>query len=292
MPCNERHSAGRRRRNRSETDARGAVDSGPDRRGTEACESGPGADPHGSFHARRGATGPRRRLRETGRRPAPVGALDLFEFDPQHRRAGIGILIHDPAHRGKGFAADALDVVCRYARTVLGLHQLWCNVGADNTASLALFRRAGFAETGRKREWQWTPDGFRDEIMMQKILRTKADRTLRTDTLRPAPPGPPRRPNRAVHDPVRFALTTAPGFPEPSRGGAKREPAPFLCGRRTTVSDGKAPKVEPPQAATMRPASATKRSEPHGARRITRFISILRRRCRRERFFANRHQKP
>ncbi len=100
----------------------------------------------------------------------PVGALDLFEFDPQHRRAGIGILIHDPAHRGKGFAADALDVVCRYARTVLGLHQLWCNVGADNTASLALFRRAGFAETGRKREWQWTPDGFRDEIMMQKIL--------------------------------------------------------------------------------------------------------------------------
>ena len=56
------------------------------------------------------------------------------------------------------------------ARTVLGLHQLWCNVGADNTASLALFRRAGFAETGRKREWQWTPDGFRDEIMMQKIL--------------------------------------------------------------------------------------------------------------------------
>ena len=100
----------------------------------------------------------------------PVGAVDLFEFDPQHRRAGIGILIHDPAHRGKGFAADALDVVCRYARTVLGLHQLWCNVGVDNTASLALFRRAGFAETGRKREWQWTPDGFRDEIMMQKIL--------------------------------------------------------------------------------------------------------------------------
>ncbi len=104
---------------------------------------------------------------------APVGALDLFEFDPQHRRAGIGILIHDPEQRGKGFAADALDIVCRYAHAVLGLHQLWCNVGADNTASLALFRRAGFTESGLKRDWQWTPDGFRDEIMMQLIFNSR-----------------------------------------------------------------------------------------------------------------------
>lgn len=100
----------------------------------------------------------------------PVGAIDLFEFDPQHRRAGIGILIHDPAQRGKGFAADALQIVCGYAHRVLGLHQLWCNVGADNQESLALFRRAGFTMSGIKREWQWSPDGFRDEIMMQKIL--------------------------------------------------------------------------------------------------------------------------
>ena len=97
MPCNERHPAGRRRRNRSETDARGAVDSGPDRRGTEACESGPGADSHGSLHARRGATGPRRRLRGTGRRPAPRrsarsvrvrSAAPLFGHRPPDPRSG------------------------------------------------------------------------------------------------------------------------------------------------------------------------------------------------------------
>ena len=37
-----------------------------------------------------------------------VGALDLFEFDPQHRRAGVGILVHDPAHRSRGIATAAL----------------------------------------------------------------------------------------------------------------------------------------------------------------------------------------
>lgn len=100
----------------------------------------------------------------------PIGALDLFEFDPQHSRAGIGILIHDPHMRGRGFATDALDVVCRYAYNTLGLHQLWCNIAADNPASIALFRSAGFTEAGVKREWIWTSEGFCDEIMMQKIF--------------------------------------------------------------------------------------------------------------------------
>lgn len=100
-----------------------------------------------------------------------VGAFDLFEFDPLNRRAGIGILIHPADARRKGYATDAIETGCRYAREVLGLHQLWCNVGATNTASLALFRNAGFVEIGVKRDWLWTPDGYTDEILFQKILK-------------------------------------------------------------------------------------------------------------------------
>lgn len=99
-----------------------------------------------------------------------VGAVDLFEFDPQSLRAGVGILIHDMAQRGKGYASDALVTLCDYSHMVLGLHQLWCNVGADNAASLALFRKADFAKVGVKRDWVRTPEGYRDEILMQKIL--------------------------------------------------------------------------------------------------------------------------
>lgn len=100
----------------------------------------------------------------------PVGALDFFELDPINRRAGIGILIHDTALRGKGYASDAVETACRYARDVLNLHQLWCNVGSDNEASRTLFAKVGFAEVGVKRDWQWRPDGYSDEILLQKIL--------------------------------------------------------------------------------------------------------------------------
>ncbi len=99
-----------------------------------------------------------------------VGALDLFELDMIHRRAGIGILVYAPEERRKGYARDAVETLCRYGREVLGLHQLWCNVGAKNEASLALFRRCGFVETGRKREWLRRPDGWEDEVMMQYLM--------------------------------------------------------------------------------------------------------------------------
>ena len=99
-----------------------------------------------------------------------VGTIDLFEYDPLHGRAGIGILIYDRSDRGRGYAADAVETLCRYARERLRMHQLWCNVGAENEASLRLFRGLGFREIGRKRDWLWTPDGYGDEIMLQKIL--------------------------------------------------------------------------------------------------------------------------
>ena len=99
-----------------------------------------------------------------------VGAVDLYDFDPQNLNAGIGILVYDEALRGRGFASEALRMVERYALQVLHLHQLWCCVGRGNEASVALFRGAGFQEVGIKREWRRTADGYEDEIMFQKII--------------------------------------------------------------------------------------------------------------------------
>lgn len=99
-----------------------------------------------------------------------VGAVDLFEFDPQNRRAGVGVVIESD-YRRKGLATDALHAAERYAREVLHLHQLWCSVTEDNLASLALFHRLGYNECGRRKEWILTPEGTVDEILMQKILK-------------------------------------------------------------------------------------------------------------------------
>ncbi|MBQ2415232.1 MAG: GNAT family N-acetyltransferase [Alistipes sp.] len=98
-----------------------------------------------------------------------VGAVDLFEFDPHNRRAGVGIIV-DSQHRAQGLGHDALKALEQYARQTLHLHQLWCSITVDNEASLKLFRKAGYVECGLRREWILTSDGALDEILMQKIL--------------------------------------------------------------------------------------------------------------------------
>ena len=110
----------------------------------------------------------------------PVGALDLFDLDPVNLRAGVGILIHDTAQRGKGYAADAVETVCSYARDMLHLHQLWCSVEAGNAASLALFRNAGFSETGVRKEWLRVPAAPQNKSaadkhqQLRKMLRSQS----------------------------------------------------------------------------------------------------------------------
>jgi diamine N-acetyltransferase len=97
-----------------------------------------------------------------------IGSIDIFEFDPMHRRAGLGILILKE-YRGKGLASEALDLVISYAFSVLNLHQLFCNIGKSNTESLNLFSRKNFSIIGTKKEWVWDRNKWEDEIMLQYI---------------------------------------------------------------------------------------------------------------------------
>lgn len=99
-----------------------------------------------------------------------VGAIDLFDFDPNHRRAGIGILIYQPEHRGKSYASHAIQLMTRYAHEILGMHQVYANVSSNNESSLKLFEQCGFKVTGVKKDWLRTPHGWNDEVIYQKIL--------------------------------------------------------------------------------------------------------------------------
>jgi len=98
-----------------------------------------------------------------------VGAIDLFDFEPHHSRAGIGLLIHAQQDRSKGYASAALELLIPYCFGKLKLHQLYANISADNKISLALFEKNGFSACGTKKEWLFTDSGWKDEVMLQLI---------------------------------------------------------------------------------------------------------------------------
>lgn len=99
-----------------------------------------------------------------------IGTIDLFEVEALHRRAGVGVLIHQKSDRQKGYGREALELIKEYARNTLNLRQLWCNIECDNQASEALFQGAGFRLVGIKPEWNWSASGWRDEALYQLLL--------------------------------------------------------------------------------------------------------------------------
>ena len=100
-----------------------------------------------------------------------IGLIDLFDFDPKNRRAGVGIIIQDEANRKSGFGKEALGLVINYAFQQLQLHQLYANIGTENTASLALFTTFGFEKIGVKKDWNFIHNAFHDEALFQLIKK-------------------------------------------------------------------------------------------------------------------------
>jgi len=98
-----------------------------------------------------------------------IGTIDIFDFDPFHKRAGVGILIANEDYRRKGFASMALKCLIDYCFSTLQLHQLYCNILTNNCESMDLFKKTGFVQVGIKKDWINTTDGYLDEYMFQLI---------------------------------------------------------------------------------------------------------------------------
>jgi len=99
----------------------------------------------------------------------PIGFVDLFDFEPLHRRAGIGVIIH-PDHQGKGYAKRALELVEEFAKKQLNLHSLFANIAEENSASLKVFESCEFRRIAEKKEWNFYEGRFHDEYLYQKLL--------------------------------------------------------------------------------------------------------------------------
>ena len=100
-----------------------------------------------------------------------IGLIDLFDFDPKNKRAGVGIIIQNDVDRNNGFGKEALGLMINYAFHQLQLHQLYANIGTENLPSLSLFTTFGFEKIGVKKDWNFTNNSFHDEVLLQLIKK-------------------------------------------------------------------------------------------------------------------------
>lgn len=96
-----------------------------------------------------------------------VGCIDLYNYDPLNRRCAVGIMVANE-YRRQGYGLAMLRAL--ETQQVASLHTLYADIAAVNTASINLFRKAGYEECGRFKEWLEFDSHFIDNIRMQKIL--------------------------------------------------------------------------------------------------------------------------
>lgn len=98
-----------------------------------------------------------------------IGLIDLFDFDPKNNRAGVGIVIQGQENRNQNIGSEALELLLKYSFYHLNLHQLYANIGTENSASIALFSKFGFQKIGIKKDWVLVHGSYQDEAIFQLI---------------------------------------------------------------------------------------------------------------------------
>ena len=99
-----------------------------------------------------------------------IGCIDLYDMDFKNRRAGVGILIAEDVDKEKGYAFESLELLKKYVKEVIDLHQLYAIIGEENTASMRLFEKSGFEKVGTLKDWMRFKGVFSAVHLFQKIV--------------------------------------------------------------------------------------------------------------------------
>ncbi len=98
-----------------------------------------------------------------------IGNIDLFDFEPEHKRVGVGILI-DTNFRNQGFANQSIQLIEEYSKVILGVRNLFCNILTDNKQSLNLFEKNKFKQICVKPNWHLHNGEWFDECFYLKSI--------------------------------------------------------------------------------------------------------------------------
>ena len=103
-----------------------------------------------------------------------VGTCTLASISAEHARAEVGFALAR-ACWGRGYVAEALPVLLRFAFDTLGLHRLEADADPRNAASIRALERVGFVREGLQRERYWMSGEWQDAVLFGLLRRDWRD---------------------------------------------------------------------------------------------------------------------
>ena len=98
-----------------------------------------------------------------------IGFADLSDYNPQHRRAEIGIIIMRE-FRSKGYAIQAIELLVEYAKSTRLVDHLYAYVSEDNVSCIRLLTECGFEQTSILKKWFVKDEKKTNAVIFQFFL--------------------------------------------------------------------------------------------------------------------------
>lgn len=77
-----------------------------------------------------------------------IGTVSLFEINPHHKTADLGIVIGDKEYWGKGVATEVINTVKEYAFNTLVIERISAEVEEENLPMKKVFEKTSFEQDG------------------------------------------------------------------------------------------------------------------------------------------------
>lgn len=100
-----------------------------------------------------------------------IGSISLHDINHVNRTAFTGIFIGEEEYRSKGYGAEAIRLILEYGFKTMNLNNIMLSVHGDNFAGITCYKKVGFREAGRRREWVFKDGKYIDVIYMDILAR-------------------------------------------------------------------------------------------------------------------------
>jgi len=99
-----------------------------------------------------------------------IGHVGLRAIDHENRKASLAIGIESPHYWGRGYGAEVIRLMLRYAFETLNLHRVELRAAAYNLRAIRCYEKCGFRHEGIERDSFFVDGEWHDDLLMA-ILR-------------------------------------------------------------------------------------------------------------------------
>lgn len=98
-----------------------------------------------------------------------IGYGGLFDMDPVHGTATLGLAIGEQEYMNKGFGTEAIALLLHYGFNTLNLHNISLSYHSYNVRAEKAYLKVGFKEMGRRRQAVRLNGMYYDEVLMDLL---------------------------------------------------------------------------------------------------------------------------